>query len=276
MSLIKVPIGNAISYNNFNGEQILSFKSPSLKWIIPYKSYMSMRIRVTQTGLKLDPATNRPIILPGLRPYVNDVDDAGNPSTVTIPYLNSNPITAFFTSLKTDVGNYQATIDDSLPAGNKMFKINTRTKDEEERVEPNNKISYISLEEAYTARIYNAINTDFQDYFPGFDATSVKLSKRQLHVMRNNLFGLNNTHEIELTGSIPCPLFNSRSPIPPHTPITLKFLTDNINFSINLINFAGSQTASANATNGFNTTATPAVAIPIAVAGPLTIKICSR
>jgi len=46
-----------------------------------------------------------------------------------------------------------------------MFKINTRTKDEEERVEPNNKISYISLEDSYTAPIYNAINTDFQDYF---------------------------------------------------------------------------------------------------------------
>jgi len=95
MSLIKVPIGNAISYNNFNGEQILSFKSPSLKWIIPYKSYMSMRVRVTQTGLKIDPTTNRPIILPGLRPYVNDVDNAGHPSIVTIPYLNSDPITAF-------------------------------------------------------------------------------------------------------------------------------------------------------------------------------------
>ena len=56
---------------------------------------MSMRVRVTQSGLKLYPATNRPIILPGLRPYVNDVDNAGNPSIVTIPYLNSNPITAF-------------------------------------------------------------------------------------------------------------------------------------------------------------------------------------
>ena len=64
-----------------------------------------------------------------------------------------------------------------------MFKINTRT-NEEERVEPNNTISYISLEDSYTAPIYNAINTDFQDYFPDFNATSVKLSKRQLHVMR--------------------------------------------------------------------------------------------
>ena len=47
-----------------------------------------------------------------------------------------------------------------------------------------------------------------------------------------------------MVGSIPSPLFNSRTPIPPHTPITLNFLVDNNNYCINLINFAGGQSAS--------------------------------
>ena len=67
----------------------------------------------------------------------------------------------------------------------------------------------------------------FLGYFPDFDATSLQLTRRQIHVMRNNLFGLNSIKEIELVGSIPLPLFNSRTPIPPHThthtPISLIF-----------------------------------------------------
>ena len=38
-----------------------------------------------------------------------------------------------------------------------MYKIIARPKDEEERIEPNNKISYISLTEAYTAPLANII-----------------------------------------------------------------------------------------------------------------------
>ena len=48
MSSVKIPIGTYIAYQNFNGEQSFSFKTPSLKWIIPYKSYIVMRVRVTQ------------------------------------------------------------------------------------------------------------------------------------------------------------------------------------------------------------------------------------
>ena len=137
--------------------------------------------------------------------------------------------------MKTDVGKYQATSNDNLPAGNTMYKIITRTKDEEERIEPNNKISYISLSEAYTAPTIKTftddtdtlnmeiIPNDFLDYFPDFDITSLQLTARQIHVMRNNLFGLNNTKEIELVGTIPSPLFNNRTAIPPHTNHTKFF-----------------------------------------------------
>ena len=224
MSLIKIPIGTSIAYQNFNGRQLFQLKTPSLKWIIPYKSYMVMRVRVTQI------AATSAAILPGLRPIINTVDADGHPVTVTIPYLNNNPITTFFTSLKTEIGIYEVTSDDNLPAGNTMYKIITRSKEEEERIEPNNKISYISLNEAYTAPLSNIIPNgisflylkdipdDFLGYFPDFDVTSLLLLKRRhIHVMRNNLFGLNNTKEIELVGSIPSPLFNSRTPIPPHT-----------------------------------------------------------
>ena len=38
-----------------------------------------------------------------------------------------------------------------------MYKIITRSKDEEERIEPNNKISYISLSEAYAAPIIHPV-----------------------------------------------------------------------------------------------------------------------
>ena len=58
---------------------------------------------------------------------------------------------------------------------------------------------------------------DFLGYFPDFDVTSLYLTRRHIHVMINNLFGLNNTKEIELIGSITSPLFNTRTAIPPHT-----------------------------------------------------------
>ena len=138
MSLIKIPIGTYIAYQNFNGRQLFQLKTPSLKWIIPYKSYMVMRVRVTQSA-----ATSN-AILPGLRPIVNTVDANQHPVTVTIPYLNSNPITALFASLKTEIGNYEVTSDDNLPAGNTMYKIITRSKEEEERIKPN-KIIYIYI-----------------------------------------------------------------------------------------------------------------------------------
>ena len=80
---------------------------------------MVMRVRVTQS------AATSAAILPGLRPIINTVDVDGHPVTVTIPYLNNNPITTFFTSLKTEIGNYEVTSDDNLPAGNTMYKIIT-------------------------------------------------------------------------------------------------------------------------------------------------------
>ena len=89
MSLIKIPIGSSIAYQKFNGEQLFSFKAPSLKQIIPYKSYMVMRVRVTQT------AATCTAILPGLIPIINNVDADNHPLTVTMHYLNNNPITAF-------------------------------------------------------------------------------------------------------------------------------------------------------------------------------------
>ena len=98
MSLIKIPIGSSIAYQNFNGQQIFTFKTPSLKWTIPYKCYMVMRVRATQSA-----ATSN-AILPGFRPIINTVDASQHPVTVTIHYLNNNPITTFFTSLKTDIG----------------------------------------------------------------------------------------------------------------------------------------------------------------------------
>ena len=180
MYLIKIPIGTSIAYQNFNGRQLFQLKTPSLKWIIPYKSYMVMRIRVTQS------ASTSAAILPGLRPIINTVDADGHPVTVTIPYRNNNPITTFFTLLKTEIGNYEVTSDDNLPAGNTMYKIITRSKEEEEeeRIEPNNKISYISPSEAYTAPTiktftngadtlnFEIIPDDFSDYFHDFDITS--------------------------------------------------------------------------------------------------------
>ena len=50
MSLIKIPIGTSIAYQNFNGRQLFQLKTPSLKWITQYKSYMVMRVIVTQSA----------------------------------------------------------------------------------------------------------------------------------------------------------------------------------------------------------------------------------
>ena len=66
MSYIKIPMGNSCSYINFTGTKEFSFKTPSLKWINGKKSYMGMRVRVTQTAPAL--VNNNPVILHGLRP----------------------------------------------------------------------------------------------------------------------------------------------------------------------------------------------------------------
>ena len=84
------------------------------------------------------------------------------------------------------------------------------------------------------------------DYFPDYDMTELFLSRRQEFLMKNNLFGFNQSHEILLTGAILSPFFNSNDYIPPHTPITLRFTIDNNNYHTNLVSFSGADDATNN------------------------------
>ena len=86
MSVIKIPLGSSCNYVSFIGELNYDFKTPSLRWTVPYKCEMVKRIRVTQTDLAGS-------ILPGLRAFINSADANSHPTTVTIPYLNKNPHT---------------------------------------------------------------------------------------------------------------------------------------------------------------------------------------
>ena len=49
MSVIKIPLGSSCNYISFNGQLDFNFKTPALKWTVPYKCEMVHRIRVTQT-----------------------------------------------------------------------------------------------------------------------------------------------------------------------------------------------------------------------------------
>ena len=62
----------------------------------------------------------------------------------------------------------------------------------------------------------------------------MNLSRGQVFLMKNNLFGFNQSHEILLTGAIPSAFFNSNDYIPPHTPVTLRF-TFEVNIEVFLI-----------------------------------------
>ena len=84
------------------------------------------------------------------------------------------------------------------------------------------------------------------DYFPDYDMTELYLSRRQEFLMKNNLFGFNQSHEILLTGAIPSPFLNSNEYIPQHTPITLRFTIDNNNYHTNLVSFSGAINAANN------------------------------
>ena len=107
MPYIKSPMGNSCSYINFTGTKEFSFKTPSLKWINGKKSYMGMRVRVTQTAPAL--VNNNPVILPGLRPVIAttiaSIDDGTqHPCLVTLPYINNNPVSCFYKNCETLIG----------------------------------------------------------------------------------------------------------------------------------------------------------------------------
>ena len=298
MSYIKIPMGNRCSYINFTGTKEFSFKTPSLKWINCKKSYMGMRVRVTQTAPGL--VNNNPVILHGLRPVtatnvLSRVDGVNHPCYVTMPYINNNPISCFYKNCVTQIGTEAIWNDEELMCGITMYKLHTMTKEEEKIRNSNNKISCISKNECFTFPDIPAVDillTDVNitttvqpvltnmvaataalstaplaasvptytyitrpsnisnviDYFPDYNMTELCLSRRQEFLMKNNLFGFNQSHEILLTGAIPSPFFNSNDYIPPHTPITLRFTIDNNNYHTNLVSFS----AATNATNNLS------------------------
>ena len=115
MYYIKIPMGNSCSYINFTGTKEISFKTPSLKRINVKKSYMGMRVRVTQTADAL--VNGKPVILPGLRPVtttnvLSRVDQNNRPGFVTLPYINDNPISCFYKNCVTQIGTEAIWTDD--------------------------------------------------------------------------------------------------------------------------------------------------------------------
>ena len=89
---------------HFTGTKVFSFKTPSLKWINGKKSYMGMRVRVTQTADAL--VNGSPVILPCLRPVtatniLSRVDRQNHPGYVTLPNINTQvqPVSATITNL---------------------------------------------------------------------------------------------------------------------------------------------------------------------------------
>ena len=84
---------------------------------------MVHRIRVTQTDVN-------GVILPGLRPFITSADASAHPETVTIPYLNKNPHTAFYTSTKCTIGSAKINGDDYIQCGDTLFKTCIRSKAE--------------------------------------------------------------------------------------------------------------------------------------------------
>ena len=48
MSVIKIPLGTSCNYVSFSGELNYDFKTPALKWTVPYKCEMVERIIVVQ------------------------------------------------------------------------------------------------------------------------------------------------------------------------------------------------------------------------------------
>ena len=153
MSYIKIPMGNSCSYINFTGTKEFSFTTPSLKWINGKKSYMGMRVRVTQTAPAL--VNNNPVILPGLRPVIAttiaSIDDGTqHPCLVTLPYIKNNPMSCFYKNCETLIGTEKIWGDEDLMCGNTMHKLNVMTKEEEKIRDSNNKISCITKSECFT------------------------------------------------------------------------------------------------------------------------------
>ena len=174
MSVIKLPLGSSCNYVSFNGELNCDFKAPALKWAIPHKCEMVERIRVTQTDVN-------GVILPGLRPLVTSADANSHPETVTIPYLNKNPHTAFYTGANCSIGSNKINDDDHVQCGDTLFKTCIRSKDDEQTMEPTSKIIPLSIEQAYTASAVNANTTKFQSMLPDFDTASLAITPRQVY-----------------------------------------------------------------------------------------------
>ena len=133
--------------------------------------------------------------------------------------------------------------DDYIACGDTLCKMLTKSKNEMESMEPNNKIVPISKYDCYTAS--NVINegglSTFQSMFPDYPISLTQgiLTRRQVYAM-NNLYNTNCNKEIELIGQIPSAFFKSERPIDANTKITTKYVIDNIAYHTNLINYAGS------------------------------------
>ena len=175
------------------------------------KSYMGMRVRVTQSAPNM--VAGKPDILPGLRPIpsltiISPDNGAQHPQFVTLPYINNNPISCFYKYCVTQIGTEAVWTDEDLMCGNTMHKLHVMTKEEEKIRDSNNKISCITKSEWFTAPYIPAafalvtgatINTPYHEFqfiynylLQIINSVSCSCLSFLLHIMESHKHILNN------------------------------------------------------------------------------------
>ena len=238
---------------NFNSEYVFDMMSESDEYISIKNSYMSVNLQVyqfselaAQTDLRLQPIVN------GIDTTTSGHNTRQYASSISIPYINSNPITNLWQTITADIAGQTICKIQNVAPVKTLYRQMFEAKSEQQTINGTNKLAVMSLKDEdcfaknsltnlldYYSDNVNVLNSTAANGI--YSSVTAKLTNRQLWAM-DNLFGFNRYNEVEVNGQIPCPLGYVDELIPPNTPISLRFQT-NTNFATDIVNIAGSSFA---------------------------------
>ena len=227
------------AYESFNGDLEFTLNaSESERWISTKNSYLSIRLRISQSDengniTQLNPIVNAGAWNNGVRTAVGQV---------SIPYISPNPGACLFSAVSCDVKGETISLNQNIAQVNTLYRSLYESKLENSTVNGTNPINYPNILEVDTTE--NKTCTNLTDYYSGtfngfaYPNNLLNFSNHKLFALKN-LLGTNKYKEIEINTQLLAPLFYSDDLIPPNTEITLRFTPDP-NYFQNIISIAGS------------------------------------
>ena len=213
-----------VKYDNFNGDiEFVVNNNESERWISPKNSYLSLRLRIVQT--------DETGVAGCLAPIVNTGASKAAGTLMSIPYINSNPAAAIFTTASFKIGEETISNNQNIAPCNTLYRMLYESRQEQDTVNSTNPIKVMSITDTDTIANKSCI---LSDHFTGYNDALTNFSNRKLWALKN-MMGFNRFNEIEIETQCLVPIMYSDSLIPPNTPFSLRLTVDPM-FHLNLLN----------------------------------------